>query len=384
MHISVVTETFPPEINGVANTLWQMVRGLMLRGHSITLVRPATSEKSRRANRGVAEVLTPGLPLPGYPGLRFGLPAGRRIRRVWTDRRPHAVYIATEGPLGRSALAVARALGIPALTGMHTNFHEYSRHYGVGLLSPFIRGYLRRFHNNSQGTLTPTREAAEELRRNGFEKISVWPRGVDANLFSPARRSAALRQTWGAGEDTPVVLYVGRIAPEKNIDLAVRAYEHLSAERPETRFVLVGDGPATERLRKRCPQAVFTGPKRGEELAAHYASGDVFLFPSLTETFGNVVLEAMASGLAVLAYDTAAARELITDAANGAKVPPGDEQAFVARALALVAQATHRQALGKAAGASALEYDWPRIIARLEEMLAGLSRQALLPGEATA
>lgn len=373
LRLSIVTETYPPEINGVANTLRQMVSGLGARGHQLLLIRPGQNRAARHAGHPVvSEALTAGLPLPGYPGLQLGLPAGRRIRRLWQQFRPQAVYIATEGPLGRSALQAARGLGIPALTGMHTNFAQYSRHYGVGLLSPIIQRYLRQFHNRSSGTLTPTREMADTLLQYGFRNIHTWPRGVDAELFDPGRRDPTLRTQWGADATAPVVLYVGRIAPEKNVDLALRAYRAIAAKIPAARFVLVGDGPARERLQHACPEAVFTGAKVGEELARHYASGDLFLFPSLTETFGNVVLEAMASGLAVIAYDTAAAKELIEDGENGRVSSPGDETAFVRQARDLARQPEAFARLGTAARATALQHAWPAVIARLETLFRDL------------
>ncbi|MFM1891229.1 MAG: hypothetical protein RLZ44_306 [Pseudomonadota bacterium] len=369
LRLAVVTETYPPEINGVANTLHQMVAGLGQRGHRLLLIRPGQAQAAdpRRAAT-VREEFTGGLPLPGYPGLQLGLPAGRRIRRLWQQFQPQAAYIATEGPLGRSALAVARTMGVPALTGMHTNFDQYSRHYGVGLLSPLIQHYLRQFHNRSAGTLAPTREMADTLLQHGFRNIHTWPRGVDAELFDPQRRDPALRASWGADAGAPVVLYVGRIAPEKNVDLALQAFHAIQTRLPRARFVVVGDGPARERLQQACPEAVFTGAKVGEELARHYASGDLFLFPSLTETFGNVVLEAMASGLAVLAYDTAAARELIADGANGRVCAPGEATAFVQLAVQLACEPPALAQLGAAARATALAHAWPAIIARLETL----------------
>ncbi len=374
LRLSIVTETYPPEINGVANTLRQMVLGLSGRGHELLLIRPgqrlAAGEHPTPAAR---EEITAGLPLPGYTGLQLGLPAGRRIRRLWQQFRPHAAYIATEGPLGRSALQAARAGGIPALTGMHTNFDQYSRHYGIGPLSPLIRHYLRRFHNSSAGTLTPTREMADALLQQGFHHIHTWPRGVDAGLFDPQRRDPELRASWGAVATGPVVLYVGRIAPEKNVDLALRAYRAIAARLPDTRFVLVGDGPTRERLQQACPEAIFAGARIGADLARHYASGDLFLFPSLTETFGNVVLEAMASGLPVIAYDTAAAKELIADGENGRVSSPGDATGFVRQARELACDPAALRRLGAAARTTALQHAWPAVIARLETLFYDLA-----------
>lgn len=367
LHIALVTETYPPEINGVAMTLGQIVAALQARGHRIQLVRPrqAGDAASLSAN-GIEQALVTGLPIPGYAGLKLGLPAKRRLLRLWSHSRPDIVHIATEGPLGWSALSAARRLAIPVVAGFHTNFHHYSRHYGLGWLQPAIHGYLRHFHNRAQLTLVPTEALRAELAAAHYRNLAVVARGVDTRLFCPSRRSAELRRAWGVGEDDLVVLYVGRLAPEKNLPLLLRAFDAIRALRPDARLVLVGDGPARAALTARHPEFIFCGSRTGEELATHYASGDCFLLPSLTETFGNVLLEAMASGLAVLAFDYAAAAEHIVSGNNGLTAPFGDAGAFVAQARWLAQQAEARRALGQAARATALGLSWEAVFTRLE------------------
>ncbi len=365
LRISLVTETYPPEINGVANTLRQMHDGLAEAGCELQLVRP----RQGHDQEDTGTVLTQGLPIPGYPGLRFGLPAGGRLHRLWQAQRPDVVYIATEGPLGRSALSAARRLGVPTLSGMHTHFDRYSRHYRLGLVAPLVTRYMRGFHNRCQGTLVPTHAMAEQIARQGFERVQVWPRGVDAELFSPARRSDALRAEWGLDPNQLALLYVGRIAPEKNVELALQSYLAIKAEIPSARMVWVGDGPARKRLEQACPDGHFAGARTGEDLAAHYASGDLFLFPSLTETFGNVVLEAMSSGLAVLAYRDAAAAELIRSGDNGRTVARDNRLDFITSAMDLANDRDHRRRLGRAAREQALRHAWPHLIADLQGRL---------------
>lgn len=361
LYVSLVTETFPPEINGVANTLRQMRDGLLAADQAVQLVRPRQADDSPADDL----VLTTGLPIPGYPGLRFGLPAGARLRASWRARRPDLVYIATEGPLGRSALHAARALDIPVLSGMHTHFDRYSRHYRMGLVAPLVARYLRAFHNRCDGTLVPTRAMAGDLAGHGFAGVQVWPRGVDAELFDPARRDDDLRRSWGLKPNQLALTYVGRLAPEKNVELALQSYLAIKAEIPSTRMIWVGDGPARRRLEQACPEAHFAGARTGRDLARHYASGDLFLFPSLTETFGNVVLEAMASGLPVLAYRDAAAAELIRSGENGHTVKPGNRLDFVASALDLALNPDRRRHLGHAARQQALRHAWPNLIGEL-------------------
>jgi glycosyltransferase involved in cell wall biosynthesis len=310
LRVTLVTETFPPEINGAARSLERLVMELDRLGVTVDLVRPRQrGERVPHPTVGALPTLVvPGLPLPGYSALRFGWPSPLRLRRWLTARRPDVLHIATEGPLGWAALLLARRSGIPVTTTFHTNFAEYGRHYGYG--HALAIRYLRAFHNRAQRTLAPTPEVAARLSELGVERVGVLGRGVDCELFDPARRSQRLRAAWGAGVDDPVMLHVGRLAPEKNVDLLVQLALELERDAPRAKLVIVGDGPSRARLASLLPRAVFTGQRTGEDLAEHYASADAFVFPSLTDTFGNVVTEAMASGLPTVAFDRGAARVL--------------------------------------------------------------------------
>lgn len=221
LHIALVSETFPPEVNGVANTLGRLCQGLRERGHRLQLVRPRQADDT--APNDDQLLLTRGWPLPGYAGLQWGQSSLHKLLRRWQRNRPDVLYIATEGPLGLSALRAARRLGIPVVSGFHTNFQQYSDHYGFGLLTRLLTGYLRWFHNRSRLTLVPSPSQRLELQRRGFERLELLARGVDGQLFHPARRSAALRAEWGLGEDEIAVLHVGRLAAEKNLQLLTRA-----------------------------------------------------------------------------------------------------------------------------------------------------------------
>ncbi|MBL8252759.1 MAG: glycosyltransferase family 1 protein, partial [Candidatus Competibacter sp.] len=297
MRVSVVTETYPPEINGVALTVARWIDGLQRRGHLVQLIRAhQDANDERELDNSLDTLRLPGFKIPGYPQLQGGWPARRAILKQWQQARPDLVHIVTEGPLGYSALRTARELRIPVSTSFHTNFQQYSRHYHIGWLAAPIMAYLRHFHNLGAQTLVPTAELAEQLQAIGFQHMQVLARGVDTSLFSPQRRAPALREHWGVAPHSPAVLYVGRLAAEKNLELAVTAFQAIRLVRPDARLILVGDGPMTPRLRARHSGFVYCGMRHGLDLAAHYASADLFLFPSLTETFGNVVLEAMASG----------------------------------------------------------------------------------------
>jgi glycosyltransferase involved in cell wall biosynthesis len=366
LSIAVVTETHPPEVNGVAMTVDRLIDGLRGRGHRVSVVRP---RQSREDAGGEGDLLLAGLPLPGYAGLRFGLPAGGALTRAWRRRRPDVVHVVTEGPLGWSAVAAARRLGLAVTSGFHTNFDSYSVHYGLGWLRPAVAAYLRSLHRRTRATVVPTETLAADLAGEGIPGVCVVGRGVDTRLFNPDRRDAALRAAWGVGERGLACLYVGRLAPEKNLDLACRAFDAIRSVRPTARMVWVGDGPAAARLQRERPADHFAGTRTGAELAAHYASADLFLFGSLTETYGNVVAEAMASGLAVAAYRSAAAAELIADGLSGRSVPPGDEQAFVAAALGLARDDVLRPAIGRQARLDMELRGWPAVVERFEKVL---------------
>jgi glycosyltransferase involved in cell wall biosynthesis len=370
LFIALISETFPPEINGVANTLGRLADGLRARGHRLQLVRPRqVSDDGRHSDEQV--LLTRGWPLPGYPGLQWGQSSLHRLLRHWEKQRPDVLYIATEGPLGLSALRAARRLQIPVVSGFHTNFQQYTGHYGVGLLSRALIHYLRWFHNRSRMTLVPSASQQSELLRRGFERLRLLARGVDSQLFHPSKRSLALRRSWGLGEGDIAVLHVGRLAAEKNLGLLLKSFLALQVAYPQRRLklVLVGDGPQRASLQQQLPDAIFCGLQRGEALATHYASGDLFLFPSLSETFGNVLLEALASGLGVAAFDQAAAAQHIRHGHNGTLAGAEDEPGFIAAASWLLEDSESLRRVRLNARMHASRQGWPAIVERFEEHL---------------
>ncbi|KKA07622.1 glycoside hydrolase [Pseudomonas ogarae] len=373
LHITLITETFPPEINGVANTLGRLYDGLRARGHQVELIRPRQVDDQRQAGDEQL-LLCRGWPLPGYPGLQWGQASMHKLLRRWKRQRPDVLYIATEGPLGLSALRAARRLGISVVSGFHTNFQQYTQQYGLGLLSRVLTHYLRWFHNRSNLTLVPSVSQRLELERRHFERVALLSRGVDSQLFHPVKRSASLREAWGLGDDDIAVIHVGRLAPEKNLGLLKRSFATLCSAFPGRRMklVVIGDGPQRSALEQELPEAIFCGSQRGEALASHYASGDVFVFPSLTETFGNVVLEALASGLGVVAYDQAAAAQHIRHGYNGVLAMPGDEDAFCDAARWLLEERETLRCVRLNARQHASRQGWASVIEQFEAQLRGV------------
>jgi len=372
MNITFVTDTYSPQANGVATTLERLVKGLRERGHSLDVIRPAVLACDEEG------LQVPSIGLPGYKEVRFGFPIKLVLQARWYKRRPDVIYVATETPLGASAISAARALGIPVASGFHTNFQQYMAHYQVPLLEKAAVKYLRHVHNRSTCTFVPSRDVIADLDSKGFRNLELLPKGVDTRLFSPKKRSQALRQSWGAREGTLVGLYVGRIAAEKNLPLLVKSFLEIQKRIPDFRGVFVGAGPKLEELKRDNPQFIYPGVLRGEELAEHYASADIFLFPSITETFGNVTMEAMASGLAVVAYDYAAAKQHIRNGENGFTAPFDDSDAYLE--LVFAAVNSELTEIRENARASARRVRWKKVIKRFEKQLTILaSGETVLP-----
>jgi glycosyltransferase involved in cell wall biosynthesis len=377
MRIAYFTETFPPEINGVALTVERSVHHMRRHGHQVLLCRPR--QPGEEPHDDDTEWRTPGMRLPMYPDLRMGLASGATVRRRLEAYEPDVVHVATQGPLGFAAVSAARELYIPVTTDFRTNFHVYAGHYGFGVARSLVLAYLRAFHNRAAVTFVPSRTMRQELGAQGFQRVEVLSRGVDTRRFTPRKRSDELRAFWDAVGEAPVLLYVGRLAPEKNIDLALRTFLVVRQLHPDARMVVVGDGPLRARLQVEYPMVHFAGTLRGDSLPIHYASADLFLFPSLTETFGNVTLEAMAAGLGVVAFDVAAAADRIRDGVNGLLAAPGDESAFTDATCRALGPDFDLLALRERARTSVQAANWEPVLQAFEVRLA----QVACAGEVT-
>ena len=295
MKILLVTDAWHPQMNGVVRTLDTTIGILRARGHTVEVIAPSDGYFT--------------LPLPTYPDIRLAPFAARDVRRRMIAFGPEAVHIATEGPLGQAARAACLRWGMPFTTSYHTKFPEYIKARLPFLPMRWTYAFVRNFHNAGGRTMVTTPSMRDFLQEKGFTKLSVWARGVDTELFHPDKRHAP--DDVFAGLERPVWINVGRVAVEKNIEA------FLELDLPGTK-VVVGKGPAEEALRKRYPGAVFTGAKFGEDLARHFADADVFVFPSLTDTFGLVIIEAMATGTPVAGYPVSGPVDIIPGSGAGA------------------------------------------------------------------
>lgn len=370
MRIAYVTETYPPEVNGVSLNVARTIDHLRQEGHAVDLIRPRQPGETHQTD--ATQWLTFGCAIPMYPELRFGLAMPSAVRRRFEEGRAELVHIATPGPLGHVAARVARAMGLPVTVDFRTNFHRYSHYYGLGWCESLIKRVMKSLHDSADLSFVPTQSLQTALSSDGFERLEVVGRGVDAQRFSPRWRCDRQRSAWGASPHTPVMLYVGRLAAEKQVDLAMQAWTRTRAVCPHAIMVVVGDGPRGRELRKRWPNAIFTGVLSADALARAYASADIFLFPSQSETFGNVTLEAMASGLCVVAFKDAAAQELIRHGSNGFVVPAGDRDGFCATAADVASHLAFQGRLREQARQRACMNDWPSTLRLQSQRMAAL------------
>ncbi|MGH2516723.1 MAG: glycosyltransferase family 4 protein [Ktedonobacterales bacterium] len=358
MRVALVTENFLPKLDGVTRTLAMLLDHLHTRGHQAIVLAP---EGAPRRYAGARVFPARGLPLPLYPELRLLFPAPQLERRL--ERfRPDIVHVADPMLLGAAGVLWAQRLAIPVVASYHTNLAAYCAYYHLSALAELAWTYRRFLHNQCAATVAPSPSTADALTRRGFERVAVWPRGVDTSLFTPTRRSPAWRARIAGDPTRPILLYAGRLAQEKNLAALRPLLPLLTAY--NAHLVFVGDGPARADLAAAYADApaTFTGYLRGEALAEAYASADIFVFPSLTETFGQVVLEAMASGLPVVAFDAEGVRNLVCHAETGFLVPPTPTATMTASVRALLDSPELRVLLGHAARHEALQRTWPSVM----------------------
>ena len=366
LRVALVASSYNYIKDGVALTLNRLVAYLEEQGVEVLVFAPVAKVPAF-AHHGTL-VPVPSVALPPRPEYRvaFGLPlkAIERLRAF----RPDLIHIALAPDfLGYSALRIARRLKIPVVASCHTRFETYLKHYwyAAGLGGP-LRYYLRRSYGACREVYVPSQSMVNALLAEGFRNnFRLWPRGVDTSRFNPGKRSGLWRAKHGIGEDELVVVFVSRLVREKQLDTLAAALRLMEAGGIAHRSMIVGDGPERAALARRLPGAVFTGFLEGEELAQAYASSDVFLFPSETETFGNVTLEAMASGLPCVCADATGSRSLVVQGRTGYLAKPGCAQEFADRIATLARDPELRRQMGAAARERSLEFSWDETMARI-------------------
>lgn len=366
LRIAIVASSYNYIRDGVALTLNHLVEYLERHGVEVLVFAPMGKAPAFGHHGTVVSV--PSVPLPRRPEYRlaFGLPR-RTVERLRAFR-PDLIHVAlAPDPLGYSAWRVAKRLNIPLVASYHTRYETYLKHYWyVAGLESALKGYLRRFYGACREVYVPSQSMADALLADGLkDNFRLWPRGVDPQQFNPGKRSAAWRERYGIGGDELVIVQVSRLVREKRLDTLVATIRQLEKRRIAHRCVIVGDGPEREALSAELPQAVFTGFLEGESLAAAYASSDIFVFPSDTESFGNVTLEAMASGVACVCADATGSRSLVIHGGTGFLAPPGDAVKFADYIEALAGDPGLLRRMGEAALERSREFSWDVTMARL-------------------
>ena len=353
-----MSDTYTPQVNGVTTVVRRIVSLLRVQGHEALVVAPRY--RGRSESRDDSELRVPSVAFPLYPDIRMAVPPFRRVAGFFDAAPPDVVHVHTEGALGVAGRRWALRHDVPLVTSFHTNFPEYSRHYGVGFLEPLVWRWLRWFHGPARVTFTPGEAVRDDLVRRGLSRVALWGRGVDPHFFHPRRRDASWRRRLAGDADGVIVLHVGRLAHEKNLGVLIPAWRQAHAALqggPRATFVVAGEGPEARRIASELPFARLLGFLPREDLATLYASADICVFPSHTETCGLVALEAMASGTAVIAADAGGFRENIRQGATGLLVAAHHAGSYADAIMRLVADPTARFALAAAARDAALARD---------------------------
>jgi phosphatidylinositol alpha 1,6-mannosyltransferase len=361
VRIALFSEVYWPMVSGVGVTLLRLTEALEARGHAVRIYTASYTLPEGQPDRPEVH-RSPSMPLFLYPDVQWAFPRPREIIEDLAAFQPDVVHLATEFALGRVGVKVARQLRLPIVASAHTDYDQYAARYGVDWVVRAGWHYLRWFYGQASRVLCPSHVYEEHLHRRGVPHTGIWSRGVDMDVFSPRHRSDAFRRAVGAGPDDLVVTYIGRLAREKNLDLLLKAWTALAARRGNAQLVLVGGGPSVEEIRRRrLPNVHVLGLMRGRELSEAYASADIFAFPSSTETFGNSLLEAMATGLPSLAVSAGGVLEFAQHGNNAWLVAPNSGPAIIEGLDRLMSDAALRGRLTQGALATAAERGWDAI-----------------------
>ncbi|MBW4678922.1 MAG: glycosyltransferase [Microcoleus vaginatus WJT46-NPBG5] len=360
MRIALFTETFLPKVDGIVTRLRHTVEHLQRAGDQVLIFCPdgGLSEYKGAKIYGVS-----GVPLPLYPELKMAFPRpaiGQQLEQF----QPDIIHAVNPAVLGLGGLYYAKTLGIPLVASYHTHLPKYLQHYGLGMLEPLLWELLKTGHNQAQLNLCTSTAMVQELTDHGIERVDLWQRGVDTEMFQPDLASQEMRVRLSQGHpESPLLLYVGRLGAEKEIERIKPVLEAI----PNARLALVGDGPNRQALEQHFAGTPthFVGYLQGLELAAAYASADAFIFPSRTETLGLVLLEAMAAGCPAIAARSGGIPDIVTDGVNGYLFNPEDENGAIAATLSLLGHREERETLRQNARREAERWGWAAATAQL-------------------
>ena len=364
LRIALFTGAYNHIADGVSLTLNRLVNYLGQLGAEIRVYAPTIPHPALEHAGTLVPVRS--IQAPGRPDYRVSLGLTSEARANLTEFRPNLFHIATPDVLGLHALRRAKRDGTTVVASYHTHFASYLDYYRLGPLEPLTWSYLRWFYNGCRHVYVPTPSMLEVLVGHGVKSdLRLWPRGVESDLFSPSKRSLEWRRSRGIADQEPVVTFVSRLVTEKGLDVVIDVSKALTASGTVHKVLIVGDGPERPRLSDAIPDAIFEGHLKGEPLATAYASSDVFLFPSETETFGNVTLEAMSSGLPCVVANATGSNALVKDGVTGFLMPPRDSDAFLRGVSTLIHDGSLRKKMGEAARVSALSYEWSRVLGQI-------------------
>ncbi|MFC7441871.1 glycosyltransferase family 4 protein [Laceyella putida] len=363
MKIALFTDTYFPQINGVSLTLHRLVQYLSTQGIAIQVFAPDASDEDFFAEHLHSFV---SFPFFLYPECRIAIPNPFSIREIIETNKPDLIHVATPFNMGLTGRYVSKKYNIPLVATHHTHFDRYLKYYHLDFVSPWIWRYLEWFHQPCSTVLVPSHETKRELMNHGFKSVDVWPRGVDTFLFTPEKKSEHIREKYQIKERY-ICLYVGRIAPEKDLDILIEVITRLpDGVREHIHWLIVGDGPMAAQMQERgLPHTTLTGYKQGEELTRMYASADLFVFPSTTETFGNVVLEALASGTPAIGTRSGGVQEIIQHGRTGWLCPPRSADDMIKAISSFLDQPHRIEEMGKHARAYALTQSWDAILQQM-------------------
>jgi phosphatidylinositol alpha 1,6-mannosyltransferase len=364
LRIALFTGNYDYIKDGVALTLNRLVAYLEKNNIPVLVFAPTAAAPAFKSEGELVSV--PSFAIPFRSEYRIATSLSKAARARLVEFKPTLFHIAVPDILGYQALKQAEAWGLPVVATFHTRYDTYLKFYGLGFLEKFAQKYFRKFYARCEKTFPPSQSMADELRSEGIaERLEVFGRGVDSELFNPDRRSLDWRRSRGIGDDEIVVCFVSRLVKEKNTDLMARCFKRVRESGVKFRPLIVGLGPEEQTLRVAIPDGVFVGFKQGEELAKAYASSDIFFFASESETFGNVTLEAMASGLPAIVADATGSRSIVEHGMNGFVQDAHDQTGFDVHLTRLIQDESLRKSMAKASRVRALEFNWDAILAKL-------------------